>query len=327
MSANGRKTIALAMVFRKLNEITIREEVKMKIKGALKAGNTQEAEEMKKDLQVWEEKDVLEVEFDIDVFFKAFKIEKSPAGVAGLLKTLDEITGAKAGIVHTDNYIEFLTWIQYARIGRDNKKIEIKFSEDIIKYINTNERGYCELLLEDIADLKSFYAFRWLEIIQSYESLKGQKGNKNEHWFIMKEIKDIRSLFRLEKGYERTESLKRKVIEEPIKEINDSKIGIKLEVEYIPDEKDKRRLEKIKIRAKRLKKREKITIKYESTTEEGNKIEVSQEIGLPNKSEHIIKADESDFKEFLKSRGAESAMDFVIRLAKEKKAMQTETSN
>jgi plasmid replication initiation protein len=146
-------------------------------------------------------------------------------------------------------------------------EIQVKFSEDIVKYLDGNEYGYCELLLSDVAELKSFYAFRWLEMARSYESLAGQKGNKKNEWWFGRSVEEIRELFGIEKDeYKDFAELRRRVIEGPIAEINKSKIGIELTPEYIQDKYDKRVKKGVKIHCRRKQTREKrkVTVTFQA---------------------------------------------------------------
>jgi plasmid replication initiation protein len=258
MSANARKTVALAMTYRKLKHRMIEEETGEK----------------------WEAEDVTSIEFPIKNFFETFDIEKSTKGVIGLVQTMNELTKLNIGIHHeSEKKIEFMTWIEYAAIDQKNDEIQIEFSPQIAKYLDNNEIGYCELLLKDIAELKSFYAFRWLELAKSYESLAGKNGNKKEEWFFERDIQELRKIFGIaDNQYQKLPDLKKRVIEDPIKEINNSKIGLKIQPEYKPDKNDKRKIKAIKLNCKRSLSRATKTLPNNKISITGDNITVSAEV-------------------------------------------------
>jgi len=275
MSPNARKAIAMAMAYRDINMALWKKEFPK--------------EELRPE-------DVLEVEFNINDFFHAFDIEKSTKGIAQLDKVLKEITGLKAGITQDDGKIEYLIWIQYSCIDFKKKKIIVKFSEDIIKYINQRPKEYCEMLLDDIAQLKSFYAMRWLEIAKSYESLAGKQGNTKDCWYIANKtgvkISKIREMFEIkEHEYKRFNNLKEKVFNNPIDEINNADLGLTIKAEFVQNRNDKRETEAVILRCRAKARKNKVleerTIAYKNETGQI----VKKRINAPEK---IIEIDVSD---------------------------------
>jgi len=275
MSPNARKAIAMAMAYRDINMALWKKEFPK--------------EELRPE-------DVLEIEFNINDFFYAFDIEKSTKGVAQLDKVLKEITGLKAGVVQDNGKVEYLVWIQYSCIDFKNKKIIVKFSEDIIKYINQRPKEYHEMLLDDIAQLKSFYAMRWLEIAKSYESLAGKQGNMKDCWYIASKtgvkISRIRQMFEInENEYKRFDNLKKRVFNDPIDEINGADLGITIKAEFVQNRNDKRETEAVILRCRAKARKNKVleerTIAYKNETGQM----VKKRINAPEK---IIETNISD---------------------------------
>jgi hypothetical protein len=85
------------------------------------------------------------------------------------------------------------------------------------------------LLLSDYLKLESRYAYRWFEIIFS----RAGHVNNEGHFFVKYTISEIKILFVVnEKKYSKTNDFRNKIIDNPIKEINEKKIGFHIFPEY-----------------------------------------------------------------------------------------------
>ena len=88
--------------------------------------------------------------------------------------------------------------------------------------------------LHDIGEFQSKYAIRFYEIAKSYESLKGKDGNRDERWYFERDTDDLRKLLGIpDDVYAETKRFRQFAVENPLKEINQSGVGIEITTESI----------------------------------------------------------------------------------------------
>jgi plasmid replication initiation protein len=126
------------------------------------------------------------------------------------------------------------TWIQTAEIDKKTNCISITFSTGLAAYLLTLKKMYARINLIDFGRIQSLYAIRLFEMAKSYESLAGQRGNAEKLWYFERTIEDLRRIMGIEEGsYLKTNDFRKKVIENPLKELNELNLGIKITPEYI----------------------------------------------------------------------------------------------
>lgn len=74
---------------------------------------------------------------------------------------------------------EKFRWIQYIKFNKEEKRIDIKWSADIIPYISSlsGDSPFTRLLNKDVIPIESKYSMRLLELIEQ-ERFKGLVGKK-----------------------------------------------------------------------------------------------------------------------------------------------------
>jgi plasmid replication initiation protein len=108
------------------------------------------------------------------------------------------------------------------------------FSAKLAAFLSELRKMYAKLYLKDIGKLQSKYSIRILELAVSFASMSGKEGNNNETWYCEYSIPDWRLLLAIpEDAYQETKRLRQKVIENPVKEINNAGIGLEITTEGI----------------------------------------------------------------------------------------------
>ncbi|MDR1221096.1 MAG: replication initiation protein [Treponema sp.] len=107
-------------------------------------------------------------------------------------------------------------WFQRAEFNKDTGVCTMIFDQDLAEFLKELKRLYAKLNLADKGRLQSRYALRIYEMALSYKSLHGKDGNAENAWYIERTLEDLR-----------------KVIEGPVREINESGIGVKIKSESI----------------------------------------------------------------------------------------------
>jgi hypothetical protein len=131
--------------------------------------------------------------------------------------------------------------------------IKMTFHPDVGWAVKQLKGNFTIMELKKLGKLTGKYAQRLYELIMSQAGNKGLHGNARGTWFYMETIANLRSFLDVEKGeYPRMGNFRSFVIDNPVREINESGLGISIQVEYIRDKKDQRKLAAVKFVARDL---------------------------------------------------------------------------
>jgi plasmid replication initiation protein len=141
-----------------------------------------------------------------------------------------EITTEKTGKKKWEHY----TWFISSDLDEETGVATMTFSPQLATVIVELKRVYSKIILRDIGELQSKYAIRLFELAISYSSLKGQHGNRDLAWYFERSVQELRFMMGIpEDTYKETRLFRQKVIEEPVKEINRSGIGLAIKTEGV----------------------------------------------------------------------------------------------
>jgi plasmid replication initiation protein len=119
-------------------------------------------------------------------------IEKSPNGEGGRKKTL------------------VTNWLQSIEYDDGNGCVNVRFSHDIIPYVNNLSKEFTKYALSDIAKISSAHAIRMFELLMQWEKI----GQREIY------LEDFKEKLRVEDKHKRFTDLKRYVIQPAIEQIN-----------------------------------------------------------------------------------------------------------
>ena len=111
----------------------------------------------------------------------------------------------------SNGFKDLTRWVQTVRYIDGKGVIKIRFNHDILPYLTNLKENFTSYNLKHVSKFKSTYGVR------VYELIKQWKNTKN---FVEVEISEISSMFQLPKSYEKMSSLKAKVLEPAINDIN-----------------------------------------------------------------------------------------------------------
>ena len=112
--------------------------------------------------------------------------------------------------------------------------ITMWFNPELGEAIKAFKKAFAKLDLIDLGKLQSRYAIRFYELALSYAGFEGKDGNRRGEWWFQHTLDELRALFQVdEKQYKLANAFRRKIIDLPIKEINDANIGLRIEPKYI----------------------------------------------------------------------------------------------
>jgi plasmid replication initiation protein len=129
---------------------------------------------------------------------------------------------------------EKFTWFEYAKFNADTGVCAMRFSKELADFLADFKKVYAKINLGDVGRLQSKYGIRIFELAKSYSSLQGKDGNHENTWYFERSLQEIRELFGVpEETYPQTRDFRKKVIEEPVKEINNAGVGVEIATESI----------------------------------------------------------------------------------------------
>jgi plasmid replication initiation protein len=125
-------------------------------------------------------------------------------------------------------------WFQLAEFNPDTGICTMTFDKKLAEFLKELKWLYSRISLTDLGRLQSRYALRIYELAISYASLQGKDGNEDHSWYIARTLEELRKMFGIAAGeYKENREFHRKVIEGPIREINNAGIGVEIKSESI----------------------------------------------------------------------------------------------
>ena len=102
-------------------------------------------------------------------------------------------------------------WVQTVDYEDGSGTIKLRFSHEILPYLTNIKENFTAYNLRYVAKFKSTYGVRIYELLKQWQNTKQQ---------IEISVAELKDIFQLENKYERMDSLKKKVIESALKDIN-----------------------------------------------------------------------------------------------------------
>jgi plasmid replication initiation protein len=120
-------------------------------------------------------------------------------------------------------------WFSFWEFREETGVATLSFSEELITVLSELKRVYAKINLKDIGELQSKYAIRFFELALSYMSLQGKGGNRDKAFYFERNLQELRYILGIPDDlYKETKDFTKKVIKEPINEINRAGIGVSI---------------------------------------------------------------------------------------------------
>lgn len=147
-------------------------------------------------------------------------------------------------------------WVRLAEYIRSRDVVQFRLSEDLLPYIRDVQDLYQTIAIADMASLQGKHALRVFELIMANRGFMGRGGNDPGAWYVDLEFDSLRTLLKIKPNeYKQTSDLRKKVIDTPVREINEAGIGLRVECDY-DTLRQGRRLLGVRLNCKLLKKRD-----------------------------------------------------------------------
>ena len=154
-------------------------------------------------------------------------------------KALKAITENTIVLADDDDELKVLSWLQEGYYSQKLNKIILVFTDKIGRmFVECRER-FSLINPAVIGSLTSFYSMRYYEIALSYSGY-------GSSWFFTRTVEELRQTFRVDSYSDRLNNFVRKVITQPIDELNAVNTEFRIDVIKIMDSNDARKLSAIK---------------------------------------------------------------------------------
>lgn len=173
-----------------------------------------------------------EASFTFVDFFKTLGVEIGGTGVEQVTKCADEVSRFVINF-HTEDYNSFISMFSMVQIDNRHKALKMVFNP-ILNDMLDNMKGQTKVEFLDYGKLKSFYALRYYDLFLSLRGFEGKNGNPPKTWYVERKFDELKQMFRLENQYEgRLDNFKKKVISDPINELNEKITLINVDYKWI----------------------------------------------------------------------------------------------
>jgi len=177
----------------------------------------------------------MEVHMKVGDIARALGMDDKEGGVAGpvyeriracIVEGLKEIIQIK----QPDGKWTAFQWFARAQYDPKTDHIQVRLHDDLRPYVLEVQKAFKTFAIKDIAKLQGKYALRVFELVMTREG----QASKSGRWWYEVEISELRIMFKLGPNeYTRTNDLRVRLIEDPVREINEAELGIYLTPAYI----------------------------------------------------------------------------------------------
>jgi plasmid replication initiation protein len=182
------------------------------------------------------------VEFSFADFCEAFGLSYSAEGKRILKEAATEcmqnVIRVEIPVVtkrgkHTTSW-QMFQWFDLSEFNSDTNMCQMRFNSKLADFLVEFKNMYSKLDLKDLGKLQSRYAIRLFEIAKSWESEKGKHGNKTDCWYFERSTADFRFILGVpDDAYQRADKFKEKVLDNPLKEINNAGVGLEMKSQSV----------------------------------------------------------------------------------------------
>lgn len=151
-----------------------------------------------------------------------------------LLKSITKETRGQVFTIENEDGYEHFTWLSQCQYVKSRDIFKFRLDDSLIQYVKDLKSHFSMIPLHAVGKLQGKYAIRLFELVLSNAGFEGKNGNKKGEWWYEDTIDMLRHRFEIQPNeYTRMTNFRTRVIDDPIKEINRSEIGIHITPEYI----------------------------------------------------------------------------------------------
>ena len=165
---------------------------------------------------------------------KALGLNNSAKAYAEIKSAMGKIVSEKIGLEKTNGGYKFYPWFDETGYDPDSNMIQVCFNPKLRKFLKSYLITYDEHAVSDLAKVQGKYSWRIYELVMTHSGMAGKYGNRSGEWYYPElSIGALRQLFMIpNNAYKLTADFRKKVIDQPIAEINKADLGIEITPVY-----------------------------------------------------------------------------------------------
>jgi plasmid replication initiation protein len=156
--------------------------------------------------------------------------------------------------VDTDEGWQIYPWVTLAELVKSRDVVQFRLAEELLPYVRDVQDLYQTIAIADMTALQGKHSFRIFELVMANRGFAGRGGNQPGTWYVDLDFDTLRTLLRIRpEEYKQTNNLRKWVVDNPVREINEAGIGLRVECDYETLRRG-RRLLGVRLKCKLLKK-------------------------------------------------------------------------
>lgn len=177
----------------------------------------------------------MDVVFNIEDAITALGLDADYNIKQGVINSLEN---AGRQIVKVDTRAEdgkysIYPWFTMIQYDDNEQSVRMVFNPNLKPYIQDFTCKFAMFRLVDYGKLTGEYSQKIFDLVMSYNGFEGKGGNWKGEWWFEKTPEEMRSLLSIRtEQYPRTNNLRARCIDAPVKTINDAGIGLRIDMEY-----------------------------------------------------------------------------------------------
>ncbi len=177
----------------------------------------------------------MEVEFSLTDAINALDIGNTTSIRNSMMLCLEN-AGAQIVKIDTqeiDGKWTIYPWFSFIEYDVDGESIKFAFNPFLRPYLCDFTEKFSMFKITDFGQLTGEYSQKIFDLVMSFSGYDGKGGNKTGSWWFQKTPDEIRALLNVRADtYPKTNELRRRCVDYPVKQINESGIGLHIEMEY-----------------------------------------------------------------------------------------------
>lgn len=172
------------------------------------------------------------LEVSVGDIVRALHLNDSALRYEEVRAAVDLLMGRVIHIEEPTGWVKY-HWVETARYTRETDTIQVRLSDELTPYVLDLKGSFAIIQVSDLARLQGKHSTRLFELVMQGRGFAGQEGNRAGEWFVDLDFAMVRKMFMIDpKEYKNTWSLRNRVIDDPIREINEAGLGLRITADY-----------------------------------------------------------------------------------------------
>lgn len=177
----------------------------------------------------------MEVEFSLTDAINALDLGNTTSIRKSMMYCLENAGSqiVKIDTTETDGKWTIYPWFSFIEYDVEGESIKFAFNPFLKPYLCDFSTRFSMFRITDFGQLTGEYSQKIFDLVMSFSGFAGKGGNKSGSWWFEKTPDEMRLLLSVSPDlYPRMNNFRMRCIDNPVKQINESGIGLRIEMEY-----------------------------------------------------------------------------------------------